>query len=73
MATTSRLYSIAEAARMMGTYHARVRHLLVVGGIEPSVVGGYLVLDAEQFKAVRHLHRTTPKKKPGPRPKAGPD
>jgi hypothetical protein len=69
MATTSGFYTIASVARAIGTYHARVRYLLDVGGIVPSVVGGYQVLTVAQFREIRKLHRTVPKKKTGPRAK----
>jgi hypothetical protein len=60
IATKPKLYTLSDAARQLGTYHVRLRRLLDLAGIIPVTVGGQRLIDGEQLKALRRLHRKHP-------------
>jgi hypothetical protein len=60
MIATQGLYTLTDAARQLRTYHVRIRKLLDLAGIVPVEIGGQHLINGDQLKAIRRLHRANP-------------
>jgi hypothetical protein len=71
MIATRDFYTLSDAARELRTYRVRVRKLLVRAGIVPVEIGGQFLIDSQQLRVIRRLHRANPPR-PGRPPRVPP-